>query len=262
MGQVTYIHGTNQAEQARLADLNRLTNKPFINFLQLRPGDAVLEIGSGLGILAREVAARVPHGRVVGMEYSAEQLAAVKVAAPNLSFRPGDAHRLELPDNSFDVVYCRYLLEHVADPGMVLAEMRRVLKPGGKFFVQENDIAVNVLFPECPAFDRVWKKFAELQQQLGGDALIGKKLFALCTKAGFRNVAPSIVPEVHAFGSDDFAAWVHIIIGNLTGARQHLLERGLVGTKEMDDAIRELEQFQKNPEACGWFYWNRVTAEK
>ena len=262
MGNATYIHGTHQSEQARLANLNRLTNKPFIDFLQLRPADTVLEVGSGLGILAGEVAARVPLGRVVGIEHSREQLAAVKIAAPNLSFRQGDAHRLDLPDNSIDVVYCRYLLEHVADPGVVLAEMRRVLKPGGKIFAQENDIAVNVLFPECPAFELVWKRFAELQQQLGGDALIGKKLFALCTKAGFRNVSPSIVPEVHSYGSEDFAAWVDIIIGNIAGARRHLLERSLVGAREIDHAIRELEQFQKNPEACGWFYWNRVTAEK
>ena len=85
-----YIHGTDQAEQERLAALNRLTNPAFVEFLELRPDNSVLEVGSGLGILAGEVAARVPRGEVIGIEYSAEQLASARVTAPNLRFEQGD----------------------------------------------------------------------------------------------------------------------------------------------------------------------------
>jgi len=64
-----------------------LTNPAFVEFLELRPDSAVLEVGSGLGILAGEVAARAPQGEVIGIEYSREQLAAAHVTRPNLRFK-------------------------------------------------------------------------------------------------------------------------------------------------------------------------------
>src|SRR5439155_20978728 len=63
-----YIHGTDKTEQERLVALNRLTNPAFVEFLDLRPDSAVLEVGSGVGILAGEVAGGAPQGEVIGME--------------------------------------------------------------------------------------------------------------------------------------------------------------------------------------------------
>ena len=62
----TYIHGTDPSEQVRLAALNRMTNKPFVKFLGITPRMRVLEVGSGLGLLAAEVAAAADGGRVRG----------------------------------------------------------------------------------------------------------------------------------------------------------------------------------------------------
>src|SRR5439155_1457614 len=74
MEQTSYIHGTEPAEQARLRLLNELTNKSFIDFLQIEETSSVLEVGSGLGILAQDVARLVLKGEVVGVEYSREQM--------------------------------------------------------------------------------------------------------------------------------------------------------------------------------------------
>ena len=213
-----YIHGTDKTEQERLLALNRLTNPAFVEFLELRPDSVVLEVGSGLGILAGDVAARTPRGEVIGIEYSAEQLAAAHVTRPNQRFEQGDAHRIPFDGARFDVVYCRYLLEHVADPVQVLREMRRVLRPGGRACIQENNVLANEFYPECPKFDAVWEKFAALQSKLGGDALIGKKLFALLRQAGFENSHLSFAPEIHPADSDTFLPWVENMIHNVTGA--------------------------------------------
>src|SRR6188768_3288127 len=115
MSEQTYIHGTAPAEQARLALLNRLTNGPFVEFLQVRPNMRVLEVGSGLGLLAVDVAAAAEGVEVVGLERSSEQIAAA-ANSPRVSYVQGDAHKLPFAEGSFDLVYCRYLLEHVADP--------------------------------------------------------------------------------------------------------------------------------------------------
>src|SRR5262245_29849813 len=122
----TYIHGTEPDEQERLAALNRMTNATFIRFLDVRPAARVLEVGSGLGPLAIGVAAAADDVRVVGVEVSPEQIAAA-ATNPRVTYRQGDAHALDFPDHGFDLVYARYVLEHVARPGAVVREMRRVV---------------------------------------------------------------------------------------------------------------------------------------
>ena len=64
----TYIHGTEPSEQDRLAALNRMTNAAFIRFLAVPDGARVLEVGSGLGLLAVETASAARDVRVVGVE--------------------------------------------------------------------------------------------------------------------------------------------------------------------------------------------------
>jgi SAM-dependent methyltransferase len=255
---VTYIHGTDPEEQARLALLNRLTNPPFLAWLDLRPTDSVLEVGSGLGILAREVAARVPEGEVIGVERSAEQLAESPADTPALKFVQGDAHQLPFEESRFDLVYCRYLLEHVTDPAQVAREMFRVLKPGGRAYAQENNILVNAFDPDCPQWDDIWERFVELQRRLGGDAQVGKRLFTLFRQAGFSEIALSIQPEIHHAGQPTFVPWVQNLIGNVEGAREKLLAFGLASSTEIDGALSELRQLMTLEDAGAYFYWNRA----
>ncbi|HEV2764087.1 MAG TPA: methyltransferase domain-containing protein, partial [Pyrinomonadaceae bacterium] len=254
----TYIHGTAGPEQARLGRLNELTNRQFVDFLELGETSRVLEVGSGLGILAAEVARRVPAGEVIGVEYSPEQLARAESRLPNLRFVRGDAHALEFEDGRFDVVYCRYVLEHLADPARALREMRRVLKPGGKVFLQENDILASVLYPECPRFEALWRQFAVLQERLGGDALIGKKLLPLLKAAGFREIVLSIQPEVHHSGSPGFAAWVENLVGNVEGAVKELRAQALATGEEVGRAVAELRAWAGRDDSSAFFYWNRA----
>jgi len=258
-----YIHGTETSEQARLALLNRLTNAPFINFLELDENASVLEVGSGLGILAREVTARLSGGAVCGVEYSADQLALARTnAAANLHFIQGDAHALPFGDELFDTVYCRYLLEHVADPVQVLSEMRRVLRPGGRALAQENNILILSFYPECPLFDSVWRRFALLQAELGGDATVGKKLFALFKQAGFGQIELSLQPEIHSYGLETFRPWIANLIGNVESGASELQKRRLATLEELNGAIDELRAFAERGDASAIFYWNRASGVK
>ncbi|MDX2114070.1 MAG: methyltransferase domain-containing protein [Planctomycetota bacterium] len=257
-----YIHGTTQSEQERLAALNRANNPFFLEFLDIGPARSVLEVGCGMGILTADVARSAPGARVVGLEFSAEQLARAprpESGGPgNLSFVEGDAHALPFADQSFDVVYCRFLLEHVTDPVRVLREMRRVLSPGGRAFVQENNILMCDFDPDCAMFERVWRCFAELQRALGGDALIGKRLYRLMRQAGFEEVRLSIQPEIHRSGQPAFEPWVRNLIGNIRSGEARLVESGLASAAQIAGAIGELEAFLGRDDATALFYWNRA----
>lgn len=254
-----YIHGTAPSEQARLTELNRLTNRAFIEFLRVEPGMKVLEVGSGLAILAAEVASAAEGVQVIALERSPEQIAAA-ISSPAVRTVQGDAHEIPLADASFDLVYTRYVLEHVADPARVLAEMRRVTRPGGRVAVMENDISLVRVDPACPAFDEVWAALAEHQRRLGGDALIGRRLYRLLRNAGFELIELSVQPELHSSGSPNFKAWITNLIGNLDSARQGLITSKLCTPSQIAVAEAELRAIAQRNDACATFVWNRAAA--
>jgi ubiquinone/menaquinone biosynthesis C-methylase UbiE len=106
-----------------------------------RPGDAVLDVATGPGSVAREAARLVgAGGRVTGLDMSAAMLAAGRAwpaepgAAP-IEYVESPAASMPLPDNVFDAAYCQQGLQHMSDPLAALREMRRVLKPGGRLGV-------------------------------------------------------------------------------------------------------------------------------
>jgi SAM-dependent methyltransferase len=247
----TYIHGTEPSEQERLAALNRMTNTAFVRYLDVPAGARVLEVGSGLGLLAVEVAAAADGVHVVGVEQSVDQIAAA-ATSPRVTYRQGDAHAIDFPDASFDLVYARYLLEHVTNPDVVLSEMRRVVRPGGRVAVCENDISLLRLDPPCPAFDRAWDLFLRYQATLGGDALVGRRLYRLFRGAGLTQIELSVQPEVHWHGSPGFTAWVRNIIGNLESARRGIDEA------QLNQAVAELTELIQREDASSTFVWNRA----
>ena len=254
-----YIHGTDPREQQRLELLNRLTNRGFIEFLQVRAEDRVLEVGSGIGILAGEVASSAEGVQVVGVEVSPQQIAAARPHA-RVRYLQADAHHLEFADASFDLVYARYVLEHVADPVRVLSEMRRVTKPGGRVAAMENDSSLIRFDPPCPAFESAWAAFMAYQAHIGGDATVGRRLFRLFREAGFTGIELSIQPEVHWSGSPGFQDWIEDIAGNLESAQSQLLDSRFCTAEAFKGAVHELQALKSNPSGSAVFAWNRVKA--
>lgn len=257
-----YIHGTNAAEQSRLAELNYLTNASFLEFVDIKEADKVLELGSGLGILAEEISHRLTTGRVTGIEISSDQIAKCPPENEKLKFICGNALDLPFEENTFDTVYCRYILEHVPDPFRVLMEAKRVLQPGGMLYIQENAILLLKLYPECPVFDKVWNAFARYQSHIGGDAMIGLKLYDLVKQAGFKQPVLSMAPEIHYKESGTHLQWTDNLIGNIRSAKDKLITGNYISEDQYAGALNELAEFKRNENAASYFYWNRARASK
>jgi ubiquinone/menaquinone biosynthesis C-methylase UbiE len=111
----------------------------MIDVCEPQPSWAVLDVGTGPGIIASEV---VKHTEsVVGVDLSPEMIESAEQkhgSTANLSFRVGNAEALDFPDNTFDLVTARMVFHHVGDVFRGAGEVWRVLKPGGLFVLCEG----------------------------------------------------------------------------------------------------------------------------
>ncbi|HJS83156.1 MAG TPA: methyltransferase domain-containing protein, partial [Nitrososphaera sp.] len=134
MDQSRYGRETEPAQYQTVADL-----------LDVNESQEILDVGCGTGGAVQVLGSRVGgSGRVVGLDISKTMIDEARRRTAGLSlpieFRQGDAHRLPFPDNSFDRCYALRLMEIIDDPVSVLNEMYRVLRPGGRLYVNAPDI--------------------------------------------------------------------------------------------------------------------------
>ena len=152
----TGIGGTYDRAGALLSiGQDRRWRRALVGSLGARPGEVVLDVATGTGLVAHEVERR--YGcRVVGLDQSADMLAAASPRNGHLSgLVRGRAERLPFADGSFDHVTFTYLLRYVDDPAATLRELARVLRPGGRFAALEFGIPGGPLYPLWVLYTRV-----------------------------------------------------------------------------------------------------------
>jgi ubiquinone/menaquinone biosynthesis C-methylase UbiE len=205
----TYTHG-HHASVLRSHTWRTAENSAAYLLDSLQPGQRLLDLGCGPGTLTCDLAERVAPGEVLGVDASEEVLVDARAVASErgvatVTFVPGDAYDLDLPDGSFDVVHAHQVLQHLTDPVAALREARRVLKPGGLLAVRDSDYAAKAWAPRDPALDRWLALYHQVTKRNGAEADAGRFLLGWARSAGFTDAV--MTSSTWTFADPETCAW-------------------------------------------------------
>jgi ubiquinone/menaquinone biosynthesis C-methylase UbiE len=154
----------------------------------------ILDLGCGTGEISRRLAERYPQASLVGVDILEPNLAIARLRSAGLGdrvrYEHGDAFALAYADASFDLVVCRHMSQAVPDFPQVLAEITRVLRPGGWLHLLSEDYGM-LHMPEGPRdLDRFWLDNPMVfLKSVGCDGRIGRHTPPLLETAGYRDIA-------------------------------------------------------------------------
>jgi len=166
----------------------------YLDLLGLRPGQRVLDVGCGSGVVTRDVALRVsPGGHAVGVDPSAEFLTIARTLAREAGlnavaeFREGSALALPFADGEFDVALAATVLAHVPGGAAAVPEMARVVRPGGRVGIFDFDgDSLIISHPDRALTRRIVAAFSD---HAAVDGWLVRRLPGLLRQAGLTNVA-------------------------------------------------------------------------
>jgi ubiquinone/menaquinone biosynthesis C-methylase UbiE len=245
--QNNYVHGYDPRENIRLQDQASTLVELLHADTAYPKGSRILEAGCGVAAQTVTLARNSPDALITSVDISEASIAEAKRKAANaglanVQFQQADIFNLPFAAESFDHVFICFVLEHLSRPCEALLALKRVLKKGGTITVIEGDHGSAYFYPDSSAAHRAIQCQVELQRRAGGNALIGRELYPLLSKAGFSpvRVSPRMVyvdsgkPELaRCFTKKTFTAMIE-------GVRDSALGAGLIEPDIFDQGIRDL----------------------
>jgi SAM-dependent methyltransferase len=207
-----YTPGYTKTASNFMAQRSAVSHAKFL-LPHLDAESRLLDCGCGPGSISCDFAKMVNFGHVEGIDREQSQIDLARAHAAekgiiNATFSVGSIYDLPFPDSSFDVVFAHAIFEHISDPDKALAEMLRVLEPGGLVAIRSPDWGGFIVGPEIRGLGAAIDSYAALQIANGGDTHIGRKLPRLLRTSGFDTVrfsatydcsqSPSLIADVLA----------------------------------------------------------------
>jgi SAM-dependent methyltransferase len=263
-----YVHGYSPRESERLADQALTLTTLLHDDTRYPAGSRVLEAGCGIGAQTVILARNSPDALITSIDISKESLKRAEETIrqegiTNVTFRQADIFHLPFEPGSFDHIFVCFVLEHLAEPERALAALRPLLKEGGTLTVIEGDHGSTFFYPENADARRAVQCLVDIQQRMGGNALIGRELYPLVSGAGYHDVrvSPRMVyvdasrPElVEGFTKLTFTAMVE-------GVGAQVLEEKLMSRDAWERGIAALYRTTE-PDGVFCYTFFKATARK
>jgi SAM-dependent methyltransferase len=247
----TYRLRGGVAGRERLRVLSRVMHTMTSGLLErlgVEPGDRCLDVGCGGGDVTLALARLAgPAGGAVGVDIDEVKLGiardeAAEAGVENVDYLAASVDELP-PDEAFDLVYARFLLTHLPDPGAALRSMVAAARPGAVVAVEDIDYAVGFCHPPCAAYDAFWDVYPRVAAHAGGDARIGRRLPVLFAEAGLNRIGVHI--EQPAGFDPDVKLLSALTLEYIADAA---VASGLVEADEIEAQVEELHRFAARPD--------------
>jgi len=236
-------------EKDRLLERDRRTSKRrslALEGIEIQRGSSILDVGCGTGVLGFDLASRFPDAHLIAIDLEPSILLEAKRCQPQdciASFIASDASALPFHRESFDVVACQYLLQHLDNPIQVLREMRRVSREGALAIIFEWDDGASFIHPPLPAeLGKILNAKSELINRRGGDRNIGRKLYHHLSAAGWDEIEVRLVHDIWQ-GPEDRSAALEGTRLSLLELRPQLVNEGFLTETEFDLGLEQLYDF-------------------
>lgn len=212
--------GAKAYEAALVPALMKEWAPRLIGAAAIRPADRVLDVACGTGVLTRAIADAVTaSGSVVGLDIDPGMLAVARELRPDVEWRQGSANELPFSDASFDAVVSQFGLMFFPGAPGAIAEMWRVLKPGGRMAV-----AVWASLDDTPAYDIETRLIERIGGPVTSDPMrlpfrLGEKATfeALFAEAGVPLASVTTIegtgrfPSIRAMVAADVVGWLPVM---------------------------------------------------
>jgi ubiquinone/menaquinone biosynthesis C-methylase UbiE len=252
-----YVHGYDSRENRRLHDQANTLVELLHHDTVYQAGSLILEAGCGVGAQTVTLARNSPDALFISIDISEGSIAEAERTVKsqglsNVQFQQADIFNLEFEPESFDHVFVCHVLEHLSQPDKALAILKDLLKVGGTITVIEGDHGSAYFYPDSEAAYQAIQCQVELQRRAGGNAMIGRELYPLLSKARFNfiHVSPRMVyadpskPDlVEGFTKKTFTAMIE-------GVRNAAIDSGIISQAIFDKGIQDL---YRTAEADGVF---------
>ena len=144
--------------------------------------------------------------------------------------------------SGYDVVYCRFLLQHLSQPVDLLCRMWGGVRPGGVLIVEDADFDGWCCHPPNEEFDFFVRTYAQVLQRRGGDHAAGRKLYSWFLAAGSPAPDVAVVQSVWIEGQEKTLAW-----STLEATAEAIMSEGVASRDEVTAALTALQRFTADP---------------
>ncbi len=243
-----YCLATGDIGADRLRLLDAIYGPAFYSLLlrlKLNETARMVDVGCGTGNTALWLGNTFTRAEITGVDVSTEQLTLARASAEmqglhNVRFLVADACATTLATGVYDLVHCRALLCHLKDPMRALAEMRRLVKPGGILLCEDFDSNSVITEPPRGAYARAQELDTKLFRAMGLDADIGLRLPSMLARVCV--ASPQIQFFQPAFLSGEGK---RLIEYTLAEQLPYIVETGVATREQMIslmDALRQVNE--------------------